>query len=322
MESIFKNSECSVYQSGDTLEGNYTTSLLEVLSNPLLCNQTIIDKVRSLPYGSDMLKATKVKLTAATFSSVQAPNKRGFDHHIKHSGFIQFDIDCKDNHKMLEPQGFKKMKELVMGIKYTAYCGSSASGMGIWGLFKLDKPLLHSEHFEAMFLSFKNIGVKIDTSPRNVASLRFISYDPEGYFNHDAKIFNLVPKAKKQEKKEVKKNDDGSKDNTEAKVLLATFNETCDVDVVHNILVGAGWTYWRTVGDKIRYTRPGKKSGTSGDYHTVKRTFTAFSSAAPGINWMKESEKGVWSASPVTLLLNYECKGTWAKVFEYIKTYN
>lgn len=273
------------------------------------------------PYGSDEQKALKVKLTAATFSSVQQPNVRGEQYHVKHSGFIQFDIDGKDHKSMLEAGGVMKMKELVCKIPYTAYCGLSASGVSIWGLFKMENVDKHLEHFEAMFQSFKAIGIDLDRKPKNVASLRFIAYDPDAYINPNAKIFNLVYVEPKKEKKELKKNDDGNNDNTESKILLKKFNTECEFDLINDILLNAGWQYWKTKGEKVCYTRPGKKSGNSGDYHMTKRTFTTFSSAAPGINWMKENDSGTWSAGPVTLLLNYECEGNWAKVFEYIKTY-
>lgn len=321
MTSIFKNAECTMFPAGDILEGSSTSSLLDILVNPLCCQEDIIKKLRLLPYGCDQQKALKVRLTAATFSSVQKPNVRAERHHIKHSGFIQFDIDGKDNPAMLEENGIAEMKAKIISIPFTAYCGLSASGKGLWGLFKIKNEKLHMEHFEAMERSFKAWGITIDRKPKNVASLRFIAFDPDAYFNHQAKTFDLIYTAPVKEKKELKKNEDGSNDNSESKILLTRFNTECEFDLVNDILINAGWQYWKTKGDKICYTRPGKKSGNSGDYLLTKRTFTTFSSAAPGINWMKENDSGTWSASPITLLLNYECGGSWAKVFAYIKSY-
>ena len=56
-----------------------------------------------------------------------------------------------------------------------------------------------------MEIAFSSIGIKIDAAPKNVASLRGYSYDPDGYFNHNAVVLEKVfveqqpaPKAYKQ----------------------------------------------------------------------------------------------------------------------------
>lgn len=324
MNSIFDNSECTVYINGETLEGNYNSSLLDVLVNPLICEETIIRKIRALEYGCTEQKRLKVLLSAATFSSVQGKDKRGEKNHLKHSGFIQFDIDGKDHESMKDQDGVLKMKDFVSKLKYTAYCGLSASGMGVWGLFKIKYTDRHLEHFEAMFKSFKAMGIDLDRKPKNVASLRFIAYDQDAYINHSAAIFDLLYTEPKIEKKVLKSNNSNDNNHLDAKALRDKFNTEAEFDIINDILLNAGWQYHSEKGKNICYTRPGKSvtAGLSANYHLDTKRFTTYSSASPGLSWFKENDSGTWTSSPVDMLLNYECGGDWAKAFKYMKQFN
>ncbi len=102
---------------------------------------------------------------------------------VAHSGFIQFDIDLKEN---LHIKNYKDLKNEIAKIPNVAYCGLSVSGSGYWGLVPIAFPEKHKEHFQFMCNWFKKHGIIIDPAPSNVASLRGYSYDPNAYFNHNA----------------------------------------------------------------------------------------------------------------------------------------
>jgi len=61
----------------------------------------------------------------------------------------------------------------------------------LWGLIPMPRdPEFHRDYFEVLSQTFKElIGITLDDKPKNVASLRGYSYDPEAYFNHSATPF-------------------------------------------------------------------------------------------------------------------------------------
>ncbi|SIR32533.1 BT4734/BF3469 family protein [Pontibacter lucknowensis] len=113
-----------------------------------------------------------------------------------HSGLIQFDIDEKENPAMKD---LDAAREMLATLPYVAYCGLSVSGRGLWGLVSIYDSAHHTEHFEYLYREISSMGMKLDTAPRNIASARFYSYDPNAYFNHWAKPLRGRYKAPKQE---------------------------------------------------------------------------------------------------------------------------
>lgn len=127
----------------------------------------------------------KALLPAITPSGVFA-SYREAKNLISHSGFIQFDIDHKENSHI---GNYNSIKKQLSHIKEVCYCGLSVSGKGYWGLVRIDKPDNHLGHFLALEKAFKQLGLTIDKSCKDVSRLRGYSYDPEAYFNHAGKTF-------------------------------------------------------------------------------------------------------------------------------------
>jgi len=104
---------------------------------------------------------------------------------IKHSGLIQIDLDN------LSEGDLDILKKELPKLKNIAYLGKSVSGRGLWGLIPIPPdPASHKAYFDKLFEVFGNqYGITLDNKPKNVASLRGYSYDPEAYFNHSATPF-------------------------------------------------------------------------------------------------------------------------------------
>ena len=99
------------------------------------------------------------------------------DNLISHSGFICIDFDDFD---------FSKHEDIKSDI-YTYACFKSISGRGIAVIVKIDTAK-HDESFD--FLQryyFDTYGCVIDPLPRNPASARFVSYDPDIFINQKSK---------------------------------------------------------------------------------------------------------------------------------------
>ena len=110
---------------------------------------------------------------------------RGVEGLIQHSGLIQFDIDFHDNQHIAN---YVSIKEQISNVRNVAYCGLSVSGKGYWGLIPIAYPERHKEHYLAIEKAFKGIGINIDKKCKDISRLRVYSYDPEAYFNHQAKV--------------------------------------------------------------------------------------------------------------------------------------
>ena len=124
-------------------------------------------------------KVEKKKLPAITPSGTF--RKRKESELIQHSWLIQFDID-----NLSDPE---TLKEALKQVPFIAYCALTPSGRGLWGLIPISDPIQHKAHFRAIKQAFQDMGVEIDSAPQNVASLRFASYDPNPFINHEARVF-------------------------------------------------------------------------------------------------------------------------------------
>jgi len=102
-----------------------------------------------------------------------------------HSGLIQIDIDD------LYEGDLEHIKKDLQKLDEIAYLGVSVSGKGLWGLIPIPPdPEYHRDYFDNLLKTFEErIGITLDDKPKNVASLRGYSYDPQAYFNHSATPF-------------------------------------------------------------------------------------------------------------------------------------
>jgi hypothetical protein len=284
--------------------------------------QDLLSAVRAQP-DKDKRSVLKRQLWAMTPSSISKEG-RGEAAVIEHTGLLSFDID-KYNGLPMDETTLNDMFKVICKIPFTLYCGRSASGKGLWGLFRISDKKKHSLHFNAMNLAFQQIGIEIDLAPSSIASLRFVSYDPQAYYNENAEVFTKIVEPLKVVKTPLKTSSNTDADNSDAKVLIEKFNAQCTANQIHDILTSYGFNFHSVRKEQYRFTRPDKdtKAGLSVDYHESKRTLFCFSSDVPHLSEWKAEGKG-WSCSPMTALLLYGCGGKskagWAKAFNYIRS--
>lgn len=145
--------------------------------------KTQIERIR-IEQDKDKRSDLKRNLPSVTLSGVFG--ERNQDLLIEHSGFICIDIDYFND------------KTDLLNDPYTYALMKSSSGAGLAVLVKINKDK-HKESFRWIqnyyYVSF---GIKVDSAPQNVASLRFVSYDPELYLNEKSKVSKtLVEKVRK-----------------------------------------------------------------------------------------------------------------------------
>lgn len=315
--SIFENKECSFYNTIEPVKGNKIVGVLDLLKNPTYSKFDVVERIRECEWNSAEQTRLKESLTAATFSSIQKPSQRSKSDYIAPSGFLQFDID-----KIQDPH---IIKYKISQLPFTAYCGLSVRGKGVWGLFPI--PIVkdadeYEEHFNAMEVLFNNMGFikEFDTSVKDISRIRFICYDPLAYFNHNARLFTDKLKSVRSTEKKPKPKYKPVMANTKLSgpEKIAKWNNEVDFDTIYNILIDAGYNHFNDTGSKVRFTRPGKQRGISIDYDMEIRTLYLFSSEAPEYNnpvWKDCS--GGKCGSPLDILMAYKTKN-WREIYSII----
>lgn len=126
----------------------------------------------------------KKSLPSVTISGTFAERKQ--DQLIQHSGFIAIDVDNNNDSSKLQSD------------PYVYALFTSVSGLGFCALFKIDEEK-HKESFNWLrnYL-FNTYGYVVDPAPSNVASLRYVSFDPNLFFNEKAKKSKALIEKQKQ----------------------------------------------------------------------------------------------------------------------------
>lgn len=138
------------------------------------------ENVESIRTESDKKRRDWLKrsLPSVTISGTFVERKE--ENLIEHSGFLCVDIDHFTD------------KEELKNDPYTYALFKSASGGGLAVVVKIN-PEKHKESYKWLRnYYFQSFGIVVDTAPSNVASLRFVSHDPELYQNEKSKFSKYV----------------------------------------------------------------------------------------------------------------------------------
>lgn len=188
--TFYKNVTSHQFKDGPLTTPGKIIPIKELLINERYTNTTLLYQLRNSGYKSDYYNSFKNGLSAACFSSVQddLTYDRSDANHLFHTGFIAFDIDTDKNPYLLT-DGESMRDFMIENIPYISYLGKSVSNLGYWGLIPILNKEDHAGHYEAMKELFKSHNIILDKTS-DVSRLRFLAYDPDGYLNENAKVFN------------------------------------------------------------------------------------------------------------------------------------
>jgi hypothetical protein len=200
LDSIL-NIDVSCFANYDSPANPRSVNLLQWLISAKYTRQ--VQAIRNI---EDKEIRDKIKATLPAITPSGLFSYRSKDCLIRHSGFIQFDIDQKGNETIAN---YKELKKEICKIPNVAYCGLSVSGKGFWGLIPVENPERHNLYFKYIEKWFEARGLLIDSAPKSVCSLRGYSYDPEAYFNDKAIVLQkfFVEPAKKNVQLNIKRQD-------------------------------------------------------------------------------------------------------------------
>lgn len=141
-----------------------------------------IEKVRELRNApKNQQRDLKEKLPCCIPSGIfKQPNDEGL---LEFSGLMSLDFD-----KVPEPEILKT--RLIM-LPWVYYSGLSCSGEGVFALVRVgpDAPFRWKSYFSA--LAFRINSPFLDERSSNISRRRFFSFDPNGRFNLDPKIYHI-----------------------------------------------------------------------------------------------------------------------------------
>jgi hypothetical protein len=129
------------------------------------------DEVEQVRTEENKEKRSSIKrgLTSVTIGGIF--KERLQDSLIEHSGFICVDIDKYND------------KSALLSDPYTYALFHSTSGSGLAVIVKINKEKHKESYTWLSNYYFKKYGISVDEAPKNVASLRFVSYDPDLFLN-------------------------------------------------------------------------------------------------------------------------------------------
>jgi hypothetical protein len=182
---------------GEFLDPQRQIQYLERIQEVRSLCPTLEEKLRN----EKEVAALKKSLPAGIISGVAA-NGIGEQNIVERNNVLVFEIDAKDNPAIYDWEAVKKE---ISKSPYVAYTGLSVTGLGAYGLIPVEDSNKYRQHFDAVVADFANTtftimqnqdttptilkGIRLDPAPSNVASKRFLSYDPQPYWNTEAKIY-------------------------------------------------------------------------------------------------------------------------------------
>lgn len=128
----------------------------------------------------------KKTLPAATISGTfQHRSVAGIQ---QYNGLVCIDFDAHDNPHNT-PAG---MKAILSDMKEVAYAGLSVSGTGVFAIIptNLTDPERHAAVVDLLGTALAECDLYYDRACKDVCRLRFVSYDPDAYWNPAPRIFD------------------------------------------------------------------------------------------------------------------------------------
>jgi len=158
---------------------------LETFLQGVQCGQwrRQVEAVRALT-DPDQIKAAKKQVPAVAPSCIFTGKHSGANVK-KHTGILCLDLDGKENSGIAQPAA----RARVYADQYTFAGHVSVSGSGIC-LYVQIEPEQHEAAYLQLEAYYRQAwGVITDPACKNVSRLRFVSYDPALYRNHEARAF-------------------------------------------------------------------------------------------------------------------------------------
>ena len=140
------------------------------------------------------------------------------------NGLICVDIDSKENPSVTDWEWLKGELSIIPEI---AYIARSFSGNGLFLIIPLRYPQKFSLQFKQLESDFSAMGIVIDHACSDICRMRCLSYDPQPYINHQARLYQRIYQPQPRPSKTVQlSNSDGSDTLSKVASLVRQITET------------------------------------------------------------------------------------------------
>ena len=177
-----KKIKVSLFENYQSTESECEIELSEFVLSSKWRSQ--VSAIRTEP---DNTKRRLMKIVLPAITPSGLFKKRCSSGLIQHSGIICVDIDGCENPDV---KNWDEIKSLISNLPGLWFAGLSASGNGLFALFRLKYPEKHKEHFSALTMDLKRLGIIVDQSGSDVCRLRGVSYDEKPFFNPSASTYD------------------------------------------------------------------------------------------------------------------------------------
>lgn len=145
-------------------------------------------KILALRAEADKKRRNDIKKTlpAATISGTFA--RRAADHITHYNGLVCLDFDAADN----PGKSPDDMKAILTQQEEVLYAAVSAGGQGTFCVVPTNNtdPAQHAGIVEILGTAFAHLGLTYDRACKDVCRLRFVSFDPQAYWNPEPSTFD------------------------------------------------------------------------------------------------------------------------------------
>lgn len=143
----------------------------------------LISKLRATTDPDTRRVLKEKQLPAITTAGVFHP-KRGNQYIRSYSGMLCIDIDGKENPAI---EDWSATAHRIGSLSpCVLYAGLSAGGNGCFVVYRIATPHRYAEHLATITAELMGAGLMADTACKDLARLRFASYDPAPYLNTEA----------------------------------------------------------------------------------------------------------------------------------------
>lgn len=162
---------------------------VDILS--FLCSDKYKEAITTIRATTDPDRRRELKrkhLPAITPAGVFSP-QRGKDYLHSYSAMLGIDIDGKDNPHV---EDWSSMAHRIgRECPSVVYAGLSAGGNGCFVLYRVATPQRYAEHYTEIVAGLQRLNLNPDTACKDLARLRYASYDPAPYLNREATPHHL-----------------------------------------------------------------------------------------------------------------------------------
>lgn len=178
-ESDPRKIDVSYFQNYTEPEPAGVVSLADFLLLPLYREK--VEQIRRCP---DKRRRREMKRQLPAVTPAGVFSRRCNEGLIYPSGLVGLDVDGADNSHI---GNWEAVKWTISDLPGLWYAGLSASGNGLFLLFRVKQTESYGYSFDALSQELSERGIRVDAACRDIARLRGVSYDPSPFFNPDAK---------------------------------------------------------------------------------------------------------------------------------------